>query len=43
MPASKRGDFENPSKSARSVERYESAWELADMQQLEPLKSCRWY
>ena len=43
MPTSERGDFENPSKSAYSVERYESSWELACMKQLEPHKSCRWY
>jgi hypothetical protein len=29
MPASEHGDFENPKKSAYSVERYDSSWELA--------------
>ena len=43
MPTSERGSSENPSKSAYSVERYESSWELADMKQLERRKSCRWY
>jgi hypothetical protein len=28
MPTSERGDFENPKKSAYSVERYDSSWEL---------------
>jgi aminoglycoside N3'-acetyltransferase len=35
MPTSERGDFENPKKSAYSVERYESTWELEYMKKLE--------
>lgn len=35
MPASERGDFENPVKSAYSVERYDSDWELQYMKRLE--------
>ncbi len=35
MPTSEHGDFENPKKSAYSVERYDSSWELAYMKQLE--------
>ena len=35
MPTSERGDFENPKKSAYSVERYDSSWELQYMKQLE--------
>jgi hypothetical protein len=35
MPTSERGDFENPSKSAYSVERYDSGWELEYMKRLE--------
>ncbi|RIK71944.1 hypothetical protein DCC62_21070 [candidate division KSB1 bacterium] len=35
MPKSERGDFENPTKSAYSVERYDSSWELAYMKRLE--------
>lgn len=35
MPTSEHGDFENPKKSAYSVERYESTWELEHMKKLE--------
>ncbi len=35
MPTSEHGDFENPTKSAYSVERYESSWELEYMRKLE--------
>ena len=35
MPTSEHGDLENPKKSAYSVERYESTWELQYMQKLE--------
>ena len=43
MPTSERGDFENPTKSAYSVERYESSWELAYMKQLERDKTvAKW-
>jgi hypothetical protein len=35
MPTSEHGDFESPLKSAYSVERYESSWELQYMQKLE--------
>jgi hypothetical protein len=35
MPASEHGDFENPKKSAYSVERYDSGWELQYMKKLE--------
>ena len=43
MPTSERGDFENPTKSAYSVERYESSWELAYMKLLEKDKTvAKW-
>jgi hypothetical protein len=35
MPTSERGDFEDPGKSAYSVERYDSSWELQYMKKLE--------
>lgn len=35
MPSSEHGDFENPRKSAYSVERYDSSWELQYMKKLE--------
>jgi len=35
MATSERGDFENPTKSAYSVERYDSGWEKQYMQKLE--------
>lgn len=35
MPDGERGDFENPTKSAYSVERYDSKWELQYMRRLE--------
>lgn len=35
MPISERGDLENPKKSAYSVERYDSGWELQYMKKLE--------
>ncbi len=35
MPTTERGDFENPAKSAYSVERYDSSWELQYMKRLE--------
>src|SRR2546427_635201 len=35
MATSERGDFENPKKSAYSVERYDSSWELQYMKKLE--------
>jgi hypothetical protein len=35
MPTSEHGDFENPTKSAYSVERYDSSWELVYMKRLE--------
>ena len=35
MPTSERGDFENPTKSAYSVERYDSSWERQYMKKLE--------
>ena len=35
MPTSERGDFENPKKSAYSVERYDSSWELEYMKRLD--------
>jgi len=35
MPTSEHGDFENPTKSAYSVERYDSSWELQYMKRLE--------
>ena len=35
MPTSERGDFENPKKSAYSVERYDSSWEREYMKRLD--------
>jgi hypothetical protein len=35
MPTSEHGDFESPVKSAYSVERYDSSWELQYMKKLE--------
>ena len=35
MPVSERGDFENPKKSAYSVERFDSNWERQYMVQLD--------
>ena len=35
MPTSERGDFENPKKSAYSVERYDSSWELEYMKKMD--------
>jgi len=43
MPGSERGDLENPKKSAYSVERYDSSWELAYMRRLERDKTvAKW-
>ena len=43
MPPIERGDFESPKKSAYSVERYDSGWERAYMQQLERDKTvAKW-
>lgn len=43
MPTSERGDFENPKKSAWSVERYESSWERNYMTKLEMDKTvAKW-
>lgn len=43
MPTSERGDFENPTKSAYSVERYDSSWERAYMKKLEGDKTvAKW-
>jgi hypothetical protein len=43
MPVSERGDFENPTKSAYSVERYDSVWELQYMKRLERDKTvAKW-
>lgn len=43
MPRSERGDFENPLKSAFSVERYDSQWELQYMARLEKDKTvAKW-
>jgi len=39
MPISERGDFENPKKSAYSVERYDSSWEYEYMLKLEKDKT----
>jgi hypothetical protein len=39
MATSEHGDFENPKKSAFSVERYDSSWELAYMMSLEKNKT----
>ena len=43
MPTTERGDFENPTKSAYSVERYDSSWELQYMKRLEREKTvAKW-
>lgn len=43
MPASERGDFDSPTKSAYSVERYDSDWELQYMKRLERDKNiAKW-
>ena len=43
MPTSERGDFETPTKSAYSVERYDSSWELQYMKKLEKDKTvAKW-
>ena len=43
MPTSERGDFENPTKSAYSVERYDSSWERQYMKRLERDKTvAKW-
>jgi hypothetical protein len=43
MPASEHGDFENPKKSAYSVERYDSGWEKQYMTMLERDKTvAKW-
>jgi len=43
MPTSERGDFEDSTKSAYSVERYESSWELQYMKKLERDKTvAKW-
>lgn len=43
MATSERGDFENPTKSAYSVERYDSSWEKQYMKRLERDKTVlRW-
>ena len=43
MPTSEHGDLENPSKSAYSVERYDSSWELQYMRRLEKDKTiAKW-
>jgi hypothetical protein len=43
MPGFERGDFENPKKSAYSVERYDSSWELDYMKRLERDKTvAKW-
>ncbi len=43
MPKSERGDFENPTKSAYSVERYDSSWERVYMKRLEKDKTvAKW-
>ena len=43
MPTSERGDFENLTKSAYSVERYDSSWELQYMKKLERDKTvAKW-
>lgn len=41
MPVSERGDFENPTKSAYSVERYDSSWEREYMKRLERDKTVK--
>ena len=43
MPTSERGDLENPTKSAYSVERYDSSWEHQYMKRLEKDKTvAKW-
>jgi hypothetical protein len=43
MPASEHGDFENPKKSAYSVERFDSGWEKQYMAMLERDKTvAKW-
>jgi hypothetical protein len=43
MPGSERGDFEDPNKSAYSVERYDSSWERQYMRKLERDKTvAKW-
>jgi hypothetical protein len=43
MPTFEHGDFENPTKSAYSVERYDSSWELQYMRRLEKDKTvAKW-
>ncbi len=43
MPTSERGDFEALTKSAYSVERYDSSWELEYMKRLEKDKTvAKW-
>ena len=43
MPTGERGDFENSTKSAYSVERYDSSWELQYMKKLERDKTvAKW-
>lgn len=43
MPTSEHGDLENPTKSAYSVERYESSWEHDYMKRLEKDKTvAKW-
>jgi len=43
MPTSERGDFEGPKKSAYSVERYDSSWELQYMKKMEKDKTvAKW-
>jgi len=39
MPSSEHGDLENPTKSAYSVERYDSSWERDYMKRLEKDKT----
>jgi len=39
MPTSEHGDLENPTKSAYSVERYDSSWEYEYMKRLEKDKT----
>ncbi len=41
MPTSEHGDFDNPKKSAYSVERYESSWECQYMKKLELDKTVK--
>lgn len=43
MPISKHGDYEKPEKSAFSVERYDSGWELEYMKRLDNRKTvAKW-